>query len=182
MGMTLSTKARAAKGITLLALISIALAGCKLQKISYDFKGVTLDASVKTFSVDFFSNKTPFAPNLGSDFTEALKSYLRSRTSLHEVTDNNGDIRFSGQITGFSQRPMEIQRDEVAANNRLTITIQVKFVNTKSEKESDSFDTSFSHYEDFGVDQDYNSVEAELLKKISDKIIEDVFNKALVNW
>jgi hypothetical protein len=163
-------------------LVTCGLAGCKLEKISYDFKGVTLDASVKTFSVDFFSNKTPFAPNLGSDFTEALKAYLRSRTSLNEVTDNNGDIRFSGQITNFSQRPMEIQRDEVAAQNRLTVTIQVKFVNTKSEKETDSFDTSFSHYEDFAVDQDYNAVEADLLKKITDKIIEDVFNKALVNW
>jgi hypothetical protein len=170
------------KRITLLLFIAGALAACKLEKISYDFKGVTLDASVKTFSVDFFSNKTPFAPNLGSDFTEALKAYLRSRTSLNEVTDNNGDIRFSGQITGFSQRPMEIQRDEVAAHNRLTVTIQVKFVNTKSDKDSDSFDTSFSHYEDFSVDQDYNSVEADLLKKITDKIIEDVFNKALVNW
>jgi hypothetical protein len=170
------------KRITCLLLAACALAGCKLEKISYGFKGITLDASVKTFSVDFFSNKTPFAPNLGSDFTEALKAYLRSRTSLNEVTDNNGDIRFSGQITGFSQRPMEIQRDEVAANNRLTVTIQVKYLNTKSDKDTDSFDTSFSHYEDFGVDQDYNAVEAELLKKITDKIIEDVFNKALVNW
>ncbi|MDR2130641.1 MAG: LPS assembly lipoprotein LptE [Odoribacteraceae bacterium] len=170
------------KRIPFLLLVACAFIGCKLEKVSYGFKGVTLDASVKTFSVDFFSNKTPFAPNLGSDFTEALKAYLRSRTSLNEVTDNNGDIRFSGQITSFSQRPMEIQRDEVAAHNRLTVTIQVKFVNTKSEKESDSFDTSFSHYEDFGVDQDYSSIEVELLKKITDKIIEDVFNKALVNW
>ncbi|MDR1414955.1 MAG: LPS assembly lipoprotein LptE [Odoribacteraceae bacterium] len=168
--------------MALLLCIAGSVAGCKLEKISYDFKGVTLDASVKTFSVDFFANKTPFAPNLGPDFTEALKAYLRSRTSLNEVTDNNGDIRFSGQITGFSQRPMEIQRDEVAANNRLTVTIQVKFVNTKSDKETDSFDSSFSHYEDFGVDQDYNSIEADLLKKITDKVIEDVFNKALVNW
>ena len=170
------------KMIFLLVATCCNLAGCKLEKISYDFKGVTLDASVKTFSVDYFSNKTPFAPNLGSDFTEALKEYLRSRTSLNEVTDNNGDIRFSGQITGFSQRPMEIQRDEIAARNRLTVTIQVKYTNTKSEKESDSFDSSFSHYEDFGVDQDYNAVEQELLKKITDKIIEDIFNKALVNW
>lgn len=163
-------------------LVVCCFSGCKLQSISYGFSGISLTNGEKTFSVDYFTNKTPFAPDLGSDFTEALKSYLRSRTPLNEVTDNNGDIRFEGQITGYTLRPMEIQRDEVAAKNRLTVTIQVKYTNTKNETGKDDFNQSFSHYAEIGVDENFDAVEGERLKEIMDKIIEDIYNKALVNW
>ena len=82
------------KKIIPILLLAFAFNGCKLQSISYSFSGVSLQNGEKTFSVDYFSNKTAFAPNLGADFTEALKSYLRSRTNLTELTDNDGDIRF----------------------------------------------------------------------------------------
>ena len=160
--------------------ISVCFYGCKLQSISYSFKGITLDPAVKTFSVDFFTNKTPFSPDLGADFTEALKSYLRSRTSLNELTDNSGDIHFEGQITSYTLRPVEIQRDEVASANRLTVTIRVKFTNHITEK--DSFEQTFSHYEDIDVNENLDTAEPAKLKLITDKMIEDIFNKALVNW
>lgn len=170
------------KRILPILLLAVSFSGCKLASVKYAFSGVSLTNGEKTFSVDYFSNKTAFAPNLGSDFTEALKEYLRNRTSLTEVTDNNGDIRFEGQITGFTQRPVDIQRDEVAAQNRLTITIQVKYTNTKDETGKSDFNSSFSHYADYGIDVNYDSAEPELIKTITEKIIEDVFNKALVNW
>ena len=103
------------KKIIPILLLAFAFNGCKLQSISYSFSGVSLQNGEKTFSVDYFSNKTAFAPNLGADFTEALKSYLRSRTNLTELTDNDGDIRFEGQITGFAQTPVDITADEIAA-------------------------------------------------------------------
>lgn len=163
-------------------LLVFAFSGCKLASITYSFSGVSLQHGEKTFSVDYFSNKTAFAPNLGADFTEALKEYLRSRTNLTELTDNEGDIRFEGQITGFSQSPIDIQRDEIAAQNRLTISIRVKFTNTKDESGKSDFDTTFSHYEDYGIDENYEAIEADLIKNITEKIIEDIYNKALTNW
>ena len=170
------------KRIIPILLLAVAFSGCKLVGVKYSFSGVSLQNGEKTFSVDYFSNKTAFAPNLGADFTEALKAYLRSRTNLTELTDNDGDIRFEGQITGFSQSPIDIQRDEIAAQNRLTISIRVKYTNTKDETGKSDFDSSFSHYEDYGIDVNYDAAEPELIKNITDKIIEDVFNKALVNW
>ena len=157
------------KKIIPILLLAFAFNGCKLQSISYSFSGVSLQNGEKTFSVDYFSNKTAFAPNLGADFTEALKSYLRSRTNLTELTDNDGDIRFEGQITGFAQTPVDI-------------TIRVKYTNTKDESGKSDFDTSFSHYEDYGIDENYESIEPDLIKKITEKIIEDIYNKALTNW
>ena len=169
------------RSFILTAAAAAALCGCGLQSVSYSMNGASIDyTKVKTFSVDYFTNKTPFAPNLASDFTEDLKEYLRSRTNLTELTDNNGDVRFEGQITSITQRPMEIQADEVAASNRLTVTIRVKYTHTTDG--TYDFDTSFSQYEGYGIDEDYTSVEQELLDNISQKIIEDVYNKAFVNW
>jgi hypothetical protein len=143
--------------------------------------GASISPDVKTFSVDYFPNKAPLVvPYLSDLFTEKLQTYLRTKTSLKEIPDNNGDIRFDGQITGFSQRPMDIQRDEIAASNRLTINIRVRYVNTKDDKYD--FDTNFSHYADYSIDEDYNSVEERLIGEILDKIVEDIYNKALVNW
>ncbi|WP_294140335.1 LPS assembly lipoprotein LptE [uncultured Sanguibacteroides sp.] len=170
------------KKIIPILLLAIGFSGCKLASVSYSFTGAQISPDVKTFSVDYFSNKTAFAPDLGSNFTEALKSYLRSRTNLTEVTNNDGDVRFEGQIVGFSQRPMEIQNNEVAASNRLTIEIRVKFTNTKDETGKSNFDSRFSHYQNYGIDEDYDAIEADLIKKIVDEIIEDVYNKAFVNW
>ena len=126
---------------------------CKLYKVSYSTTGASISPDVKTFSVDYFPNKAPLVvPYLSSLFTEKLTDYMRSKTGLSQLTDNNGDIRFEGQITEYSQRPIDIQKDEIAASNRLTI------------------------------DADFNSIEESLIIEILDKIIDDIYNKALVNW
>lgn len=143
--------------------------------------GASISPEVKTFSVDYFPNKAPLVvPFLSDMMTEKLQNYLRSKTSLKEITDNNGDIRFDGMITNFSQRPMEIQRDEIAASNRLTITVKVRYVNTKDD--TYDFDSSFSHYVDYSIDEDYDAIQERLVGEILDKIVEDIYNKALVNW
>lgn len=162
-------------------IIACFFAGCKLQSISYTMTGGTIPAEAKTYSVDFFQNKAPIVvPYLASVFTEKLKEKLRDQTSLDEITDKNGELQFEGQITGYDMKPINIQRDEVAAANRLTITIRVKYTNPFNTK--DSFDTSFSQYEDFSNEKDLSDVEEELINKIIVKIIDDIYNKAFVNW
>lgn len=105
---------------------------------------------------------------------------MRTKTSLKEMTDNNGDIRFSGEIVGYYQKPIDIQRDEVATSNRLTIEIRVKYINTKDDKYD--FDSRFSNYADYDINADFDAIEEELITQILDKIIDDIYNKALVNW
>ena len=143
--------------------------------------GGSLSAEIKTFSVDYFPNKAPLVvPYLSSSFTEKLTEYIRSKTGLSQLTDNNGDIRFEGQITEYSQRPIDIQKDEIAASNRLTIGIRVKYTNTKEEEYD--FTSSFSNYADYSTDADFNSIEESLIDEILEKIIDDIYNKAIVNW
>lgn len=154
---------------------------CKLASVSYSMTGASISPEVKTYSVDYFQNKALLVvPYLSTLFTEKLNNYLRSKTSLKEVTNNNGDIRFEGQIVGYHQRPIDIQRDEIATSNRLTIEIQVKYTNTKDDKYD--FNSRFSNYKDYDIDADFDSIEESLINEILDKIIEDIYNKALVNW
>lgn len=154
---------------------------CKLASISYSMTGASISPDVKTFSVDYFQNKSLLVvPYLSTLFTEKLQTYMRTKTSLKEMTEDNGDIRFSGEIVGYYQKPIDIQRDELATSNRLTIEIRVKYINTKDDKYD--FDSRFSNYADYGIDEDFDAMEEQLINDILDKIIDDIYNKALVNW
>ena len=119
--------------------------------------GGSLSPDIKTYSVDYFPNKAPLVvPYLSDMFTENLTTYMRQKTGLTQLTDNNGDIRFEGQITKYYSRPIDIQKDEIAASNRLTIEIRVKYTNTKDDKYD--FDSTFSNYADYSTEADFDSI------------------------
>ena len=171
------------KLIFILTAIILCCSACRFlgMTVTYNMSGGSLDPAIKTFSVDYFPNKAPLVmPTLSSTFTDKLTEYIRKKTGLNQLTDNNGDIRFEGQITEYSQRPMDITSNEVAASNRLTIGIRVKYTNTLDDKFD--FSTTFTHYADYSTDADFNSIEESLIEEILEKIIEDIYNKAVVNW
>ena len=58
--------------------------------------------------------------------------------------------------------------------------MKVRFSN--SIDETKDFESSFSRYEDYPSDQDLISVQESLTATIVDQLVEDIFNKALVNW
>jgi len=171
--------------IICLILIGLCVTSCKINfslfTAEYSTSGASISPDTKTFSVDYFPNKALLVvPYLSTKFTDELKSYIRQKTGLNEMTNNDGQVRFEGQITGYNNKPMDIKQDEVAASNRLTITIRVKYTNTLDDKFD--FDQSFSNYADYSTDADFNSIEEALIKEIIDKTIEDIYTKAFVNW
>jgi len=135
---------------------------------------------MKTVSVQYFPNNASLVqPTLSQSLTEALKERLIGETSL-SLVEQNGDLSFEGAITNYAVSPVAIQQDETAAMNRLTVRIHVKFVNNVDEKLS--YETNFSRYEDYLSTSDLSAVEEQLIKSINDQLVEDMFNKALVNW
>lgn len=158
-------------------LFVVSMPGCK---INYGFTGANLSAAVKTYTVYYFPNRARLInPTLSQNFTEELRDKLRRQTSLNELSEN-GDIEFEGQITGYEVRPMSIQKDDLAAQNRLTITIKLKFTNSKSPE--DNFDKNFSAYEDFDSNSSISDVEDDLTTEIIKKLTEDIFNATIANW
>jgi len=130
--------------------------------------------------VDYFPNRARLVnPNLSQLFTEGLQEKLIKQTSLNQITDK-ADLEFSGQITEYDVKPMNISQGDMAAQNRLTIGIKVKFTNNK-EHEQD-WEKTFSAYEDFDSNRSLNDVEDELVRLIIVKLTDDVFNASIANW
>jgi len=149
-------------------------------KMSYSFTGANLSPAIKTYSVYYFPNRARLInPTLSQVFTEDLREKLRRQTSLNELPEN-GDIEFEGQITGYEVHPMSIQKDDLAAKNRLTVSVKLKYTNNKSPEEN--FDKNFTAYEDYDSNQSLSDVEDELTKLIVVKLTEDIFNATIANW
>ena len=146
----------------------------------YSFSGASIPAEAKTVSVQYFPNQAQLInPALSNDFTTALRDAVMNQTSL-DMVESGGDLAFEGEITDYRTTPVAITAGQTAALNRLTITVNVRFVNAFDETKN--FETKFSHYEDYPSDQDLNSVQESLTGTIIEALVEDVFNKALVNW
>jgi len=118
-------------------------------------------------------------PSLSQEFTEALQEKFQRQTSLILV-DGSADYEFEGEIVGYSTSPVAIQGDETAAMNRLTITVNVRFSNRFNEDEN--FEQRFGRYVDYDSNRNLSEIESELVKQINEVIVEDIFNKAVVNW
>ena len=146
----------------------------------YSFTGASIPPEAKTVSVQYFPNQAQLInPALSNDFTTALRDAMMNQTSL-DMVDSGGDLAFEGEITDYRTTPVAITAGQTAALNRLTITVNVRFVNVFDETKS--FETKFSHYEDYPSDQELTSVQEALTGTIIEALVEDIFNKALVNW
>ena len=153
------------------------LNGCSLN---YSLNGISIPPDAKTVSVDYFPNNAPLVqPTLSQSLTEALKDRFVSETNLG-VINSSGDLHFEGSITNYIINPVAIQGNETAALNRLTVTVYVKFTNAIDKKYN--YETSFSAYEDYDSSQDLSSIEEELIGLINVQLVEDIFNKAVINW
>lgn len=161
--------------VFIITLISI-MSACGI----YSFTGASIPPQASTYSVDFFPNLAPMVqPTLSQVFTDALKDKFSRQTRL-KLTTGNGHLHFEGNISGYSVRPQSIGADDRAALNRLTISVRVKFIN-EFEPEND-FETTFSRYYDYDSQRSLAEVENEAIDAITEALVEDIFNAAVVNW
>ena len=169
---------------TIIRIWIVLMAGMVLMpqsacKVSYSFTGASISPDVKTIAIPFMTNSSSYViPTLSRTITDALRDYFTSQTSL-QVVDRNGDLELTGTITGYTVTPVAIQGNETAAMNRLTITVSMKFVNKKNPKQN--YDQQFSRYQDYPV-ADLNTVQDRLNAVITDQLVQDIFNKSVVNW
>lgn len=160
----------------LLVLLVINISSCGI----YSFTGASIHPKAKTISISTFPNLAPMInPTLSQEFTESLQDKFQNQTSL-TLVEMNGDYEIEGEIVGYTTTPMAIQGNETAALNRLTITVNVRFTNKFEEK--DNFEQRFSRYIDYDSSRNLSEVEQDLVKQINEVLVEDIFNKAVVNW
>ena len=163
-------------GLVLL-LLALTTYACTIQM---SMKGASIPENVRTASVQYFENRAPLInPMLSQTFTEELKDRIRSESRL-VITNEMGDVDFSGQITGYDLRPMAIQADAISAETRLTISVRVRFQNFKDPKQN--WENTFSAYADFESSQSITEIEEQLVADIVDQLTENIFNRAFSDW
>lgn len=155
--------------------ICLLLVGCKY----YGFSGVNTNA--KSIQIDFFPNNAPLVePQLTQRFTNDLQDLYVRQTNLNQVS-SNGDLHIAGEITGYRVTPMSGTADQTAAQNRLTVTVSVRFVNKLEEK--DDFEKNFSFYSDYAADAQLSGgVLDTALDEIIERITQDIFNATVAKW
>ena len=147
----------------------------------YSFSGTSIQPDVKTITLNTFEYKAlKVNPALSNNLSEALRNQFRRMTRLEQV-EMDGDLEITGEISGYDVRATAITANEVAAQNRLTVTVKVNFFNRKYPE--DNFEgKSFSAYADYPSEQSLDAVENTLCAEIIDKIIEDIFNATVAQW
>ena len=156
-------------------MLLIVQGGCGI----YSFSGAST-AGLSSVSIQYFQNRASLVqPGLSQSLTDALIDKCKAQTNLN-ITNGPGDANFEGQITDYNTRPLTVSADATAAMNRFTISVFVKFTNTSDPEKS--FEQTFSRYEDYSSSSDLSDVEEELSEKIIEMIVEDIFNRAFVNW
>jgi Lipopolysaccharide-assembly len=148
----------------------------------YSFRGVSIDPETKTYSVNIFTNSTSLAPpTLAQTFTQQLKDKIRNNTRLNLINTEGADLTFSGQVVGYDVSSVSPQPNQPAQFNQLRIAIEVEMTDAKNEKAS--WKQTFTFQADFPGSGQLLDFQDQLIKTISTKLLEDIFNKAFTeNW
>ncbi len=152
---------------------------------NYSFTGASIPEGTETFQVNLFSNNSGnnvgsiYEPGLDRDFTIALQNILENQTNL-QLIQSNGDLLYEGEIIEYRVSPMTSTADLNAAQNRLTISVNVIYTNFK--KEEDSFERRFSFFFDYPAEQQLVSVKSEAHEIIFERLTQDIFNASLAKW
>ena len=154
-------------------LLCLVLGSCKLSLSGGNY------GEAKSISIAFFPNNAALVqPTLSQSFTEDLRNFFQTQSPLALIS-KGGDLHIEGAITDYRVSPVGVS-NQAASSNRLTIIVNVKFTNSKDSTKD--FDTSFSRFVDFPSTQNIASIEQELVSQVNQQLIQDIFNKALINW
>jgi hypothetical protein len=160
----------------ILIVVACSLNSCKY----YNFTG-TGKINAKTFQVNYFQNKAELVePGIERTFTLELQDIIQNQTNLNLVS-SGGDLVYEGEIVEYRIAPMTATADQKAAQNRLTVSVLVRFTN--KNKEEDDFEKRFSFFYDYdGNTQLVGSSLTAALDVVFERITQDIFNESLAKW
>ena len=149
----------------------------------YKFNGSSINYDkVKTISIADFPIKSEYvyAP-LATKFNEDLKDIFIRQTRLQLLKPNqNADLQIDGEITGYNQYNQAVSADGYSSETKLTITVNVRFVNNTNHAED--FEQQFSAFRTYDSSQLLTAVQDGLIAEMSKEITDQIFNATVANW
>jgi len=162
--------------LTLIA-VSFYLSSCGFF---YDFKGISISSDIKTFYVEDFSRAAAACPiDLDQLFAESLRQKIRDQSRLTK-NETEPDIAFTGSVSSYRTVSVAPEEGNTTSLNRLEIGVKVEYINYL--KEEDNWKKSYSAFEDYDSNADFNDLEESLTADIVEDIVERIFNDAFTNW
>jgi hypothetical protein len=162
------------KIVTILTLFL--LVSCNVK---YNFTG-TGKINAKTFQVNYFQNNAEIVEvGIERTFTQKLQNTIQNQTNL-DLVSSGGDLLYEGEIVEYRITPMAANANQQSSQNRMTITINVRYSSKNSE--DDNFEKRFSFFHDYDANLLPSAVLNEALEIIYERITLDIFNESLAKW
>ena len=157
-----------------LFVLFVGLSGCSIYS---PYGAQTSGAS--TFSVKDFEPSHPLvSATAAQSLSEALRDRVQRQSTLRLVDE--GELQFSARVVDWNVAPINVQGNETAGANRVTIGVVLNYTNALDE--SLSLERTFSRYYDLSSDQDVFSNEDLIVTEIGNLLSQDMFNATLGNW
>ena len=166
--------------ISLFGLIctAVVLSACS---VSYKFNGASIDyTKTKTIQIKDFPIRSAYVWGpMASIFNNELRDIFGKQTKLIQVK-RNGDLQIEGEITQYQQRNKSVSADGYSAQTELSMTVNVRFTNTK--KHDEDFERTFTATQTYESTRNLNSVQEELVTQMTQDICDQIFNATVANW
>lgn len=168
------------KFIPILLLLAT-LTSCWPKSVSFQDVG-SMPPEWKTFSVKTLELAAPNAPiSYAPTLSEKIKDGIQNNTRLLlNSKAGAGEVIIEGKISNYSISPIAIQPGDIAAKNRLEITVEFTIFTTKPTE--DKMLLTSKRFFDYNSTEDLASNESRYLEEINNQIVQDVINKLFSNW
>lgn len=149
--------------------------------VSYKFNGSSIDyTKTKTIQIVDFPNRSSYVwGSMAPMFNNKLKEVFSSQTKLVQVK-RNGDLKIEGEITQYSQRNKSVSSEGYSVQTELSITVNVRFTNTKNHNED--FERQFTATDTYDTRQNLNAVQEQLVTQMIKTLTDQIFNATVANW
>ena len=166
------------KNVGIMLSVFLLLVSCS---VSYKFNGASIDYSkTKTIQIKDFPIRSAYVWGpMASIFNNELRDIFGKQTKLIQVK-RNGDLQIEGEITQYQQRNKSVSADGYSAQTELSMTVNVRFTNTK--KHDEDFERTFTATQTYESTRNLNSVQEELVTQMTQDICDQIFNATVANW
>ena len=110
---------------------------------------------------------------------EDLKDIFLRQTRL-KLVNNNADLEIDGEITGYNQYNQAVSADGYSSETKLTITVNVRFVNNTNHEQD--FEQQFSAFRVYDSRELLTAVQDGLIAEMTKEITDQIFNATVANW
>lgn len=136
-------------------------------------------SGASTFSVEDFEPAHPLvSATAAQSLSEALRDRVQRQSTLRLM--DQGELTFSARVVQWEVKPINVQGDETAGANRVSVGLVLNYVNTLDP--ALAMERTFNRYVDVPSDQDVFSQEEAIVEELGELLSQDIFNATLGNW